>query len=882
MRRNVKNFWRQTGDVASNVGLGVADIGLSALGASNVIQTDDYKGESANSFGAVTDITGGVAKAAAPIIANAIVPGSGMIISGVQRAGSYMNPQNISGDPIVGKVGTGIELAGMAAAPFLMGLGQGSSAPAGTTSGMNSGGAVSMAPAGPMVARYGGMMRYRMGGEPNAEVENNEYITTNTPPAVYEGGSMELVSNNPYGTPTYETNGRSHENGGIVTELAPGTIINGKTKNPETGNKFSVDMEKLTSRENKYTKMLAKATDKRTRQSIETSLLMLAAEKERLNELQQSIIETKEKNQMEKDFFELGGMVSYKKGGIHINPKNKGKFTAAAKRAGMGVQEYARHVLANKENYSSTLVKRANFARNAAKWKHEEGGQIPNRFYPTSDEYGIYEQGGFLPLHLANRFYPDTSVGGMMRFDFGGMTGGNPGNGGNRGTLNPVTTTTMPYMTTEEWTKANQAKGYLPVPNQTILPQKYTKFYNPKEYVPSDTGFTKIQDVGKQVDYNQDPTYNPYIEYYGSMSAPVTTVVTPTNTTGNRNVNSQIGYDQGAVGNTPEALDVYRQRMNIYREKRGLPLTKYSNKESGYGYRDGGKIPTTVLKSRLESHMTEDEVNDYLSKYSYEGKMDLEKFNKGGKKRKKEKEKAEYIPTKDIAFSTMKDYWSKNSPTLGKEPMEVDIKPIKDLSDWKMTLPKPDPNISNAPELLKEYAPNIIGGLAENVGNLFVMAEKGPEGVAYERATARYMDPTASMRDADRQARVAAYDIANRGAGKGEYIASRAALASRAADLKDKYFREYENMNAQIANRLSEYNTQLSKEERNAQAANEAAYRNMRRAAIGSIGYNVAGTTKDISQYNRDKEMVSMLPELYNSPEFKEFFKKYKEKKLGK
>lgn len=44
-------------------------------------------------------------------------------------------------------------------------------------------------------------------------------------------------------------------------------------------------------------------------------------------------------------------------GKIHIKKKNRGKFTAAAKRAGMGVQEYARHVLANKDRYSSTLVK---------------------------------------------------------------------------------------------------------------------------------------------------------------------------------------------------------------------------------------------------------------------------------------------------------------------------------------------------------------------------------------------------------------------------------------------------------------------------------------------------------------------------------------------
>lgn len=66
-------------------------------------------------------------------------------------------------------------------------------------------------------------------------------------------------------------------------------------------------------------------------------------------------------------------------GPINIKKKNRGKFTESANRAGMGVQEYARHVLANKDKYSSTLVKRANFARSSAGWKHALGGYIKDR-----------------------------------------------------------------------------------------------------------------------------------------------------------------------------------------------------------------------------------------------------------------------------------------------------------------------------------------------------------------------------------------------------------------------------------------------------------------------------------------------------------------------
>ena len=62
--------------------------------------------------------------------------------------------------------------------------------------------------------------------------------------------------------------------------------------------------------------------------------------------------------------------------GIHIKEKNKGKFTQSAKQHGMGVLEFASHVLSNKDKYSSTLVKRANFARNAKAWKHEKGGHL--------------------------------------------------------------------------------------------------------------------------------------------------------------------------------------------------------------------------------------------------------------------------------------------------------------------------------------------------------------------------------------------------------------------------------------------------------------------------------------------------------------------------
>jgi len=73
-----------------------------------------------------------------------------------------------------------------------------------------------------------------------------------------------------------------------------------------------------------------------------------------------------------------------KAGGIHLDPAKKGTFKAQATRMKMSVQEAAAHILANKENYSPAMVKKANFARNFAK---EEGGTINNPGFKALPDY---------------------------------------------------------------------------------------------------------------------------------------------------------------------------------------------------------------------------------------------------------------------------------------------------------------------------------------------------------------------------------------------------------------------------------------------------------------------------------------------------------------
>ena len=97
-----------------------------------------------------------------------------------------------------------------------------------------------------------------------------------------------------------------------------------------------------------------------------------------------------------------------KRGGIHLDPAKKGTFKAQATRMGMGVQEAAAHILANRDNYSSAMVKKANFARNFAK---EEGGTINNPGFNA------------LPDYVQNKILNNMEYGGDMdQYGRGGYT----------------------------------------------------------------------------------------------------------------------------------------------------------------------------------------------------------------------------------------------------------------------------------------------------------------------------------------------------------------------------------------------------------------------------------------------------------------------------
>lgn len=95
-------------------------------------------------------------------------------------------------------------------------------------------------------------------------------------------------------------------------------------------------------------------------------------------------------------------------GSINIKPSKRGTFTAAAKKHNMGVQEFASRVLANKEDYSPAMVKKANFARNASKW-HSFGGELNTQ--------GLDWTNGLLQINAGGSHESNPNEGVLMGMD---------------------------------------------------------------------------------------------------------------------------------------------------------------------------------------------------------------------------------------------------------------------------------------------------------------------------------------------------------------------------------------------------------------------------------------------------------------------------------
>lgn len=95
-------------------------------------------------------------------------------------------------------------------------------------------------------------------------------------------------------------------------------------------------------------------------------------------------------------------------GGIYISPSKRGTFTAAATKHDKSVQAFASQVLAHKENYSPSMVRKANFARNAAHWHDGDSDtqylntEVYEPWFPDKhkEDYGFNIGQWIGPMHV--------------------------------------------------------------------------------------------------------------------------------------------------------------------------------------------------------------------------------------------------------------------------------------------------------------------------------------------------------------------------------------------------------------------------------------------------------------------------------------------------
>jgi hypothetical protein len=202
-----------------------------------------------------------------------------------------------------------------------------------------------------MVFARGGEVVDQDMGNPNAELELNE---TFRDPMTGKTGMVD---------------GPSHDEGGIEMSLAEGTQI-WSDRLKHNGKTFANLTKPIINKISNLQKGLDNNPNSRFK---ENSIKLLNAQLDFFFNVQES---NKQQDEMKRTLKKQeGGVVDdmgnyhYANGGIYIKPENRGKFTAYKERTGKTTEE-ALH------SPNAHVRQMANFAKNAAGWKHADGGMV--------------------------------------------------------------------------------------------------------------------------------------------------------------------------------------------------------------------------------------------------------------------------------------------------------------------------------------------------------------------------------------------------------------------------------------------------------------------------------------------------------------------------
>lgn len=223
--------------------------------------------------------------------------------------------------------------------------------------------------------------------------------------------------------------------------------------------------------------------------------------------------------------------------------------------------------------------------------------------------------------------------------------------------------------------------------------------------------------------------------------------------------------------------------------------------------------------------------------------------------------------------------YSTPEPTELKGPQGLQGDPYgSGVPGAQVSNPEGGPNWGN-------IAMQVGNGLMQNAGNLYDLKRGRKADVEnYDRAHASLLDPTADLDYNRRVYKGTVKDIGNASVGNSStYLNNRTKAASDQMLNNSRISTQYGNMNAQIKNQNSQFNTNISMQEKIANSQNQAQARNLTGNALNNIGQNAykqsTGVQKDNKLESRDSEILSIIakkyPQFMNDPAMVEYMKKY-------
>lgn len=172
----------------------------------------------------------------------------------------------------------------------------------------------------------------------------------------------------------------------------------------------------------------------------------------------------------------------------------------------------------------------------------------------------------------------------------------------------------------------------------------------------------------------------------------------------------------------------------------------------------------------------------------------------------------------------------------------------------------------------------IGSGLAQNLGTLAYLKDQGKR---YDKQNFYQYNPELlsnkeELRQADIEGKLAAQNLASASGGNaGSYLSNRTALGSSLARTKAGIIENINNLNNQLKNQGQQYNIQNRYMVDDINAQNKGRVLSNYYGALNQVGQTGAGVFKDYQMNKQGNQMINLLPELYNNPEFQALMKKY-------